>query len=59
MQIRPRAMFRLLRKVRDLILPIDVQIKLFQKTVKPILLYRSEVLDFVDLKVLERVQLKF
>ena len=38
-----RAMFSLLKKARDLLLPIDLQIELFQKTVKPILLYGCEV----------------
>ena len=54
-----RAMFSLLKKARDLLLPIDLQIELFQKTVKPILLYGCEVWGFGDLKVLEQVQLKF
>ena len=54
-----RAMFSLLKKARDLLLPIDLQIELFQKTIKPILLYGCEVWGFGDLSVIERVQLKF
>ena len=54
-----RAMFSLLKKARDLLLPIDLQIELFQKTIKPILLYGCEVWGFGDLSVIERVQLNF
>ena len=38
-----KAMFSLLRKVRHLNLPISMQIDLFNKTIKPILLYGSEI----------------
>ena len=41
-----RAMFGLLAKCRRLRLPIDVQIKLFDCTVKPIIMYGSEVWGF-------------
>ena len=40
-----RAMFCLLKKARALVLPLDLQIELFQKTVKPILLYGYESRD--------------
>ena len=39
-----RAMFCLLMKARSLLLPIDIQIDLFEKTVKPILIYGCEVI---------------
>ena len=35
------AMFCLLKKARSLLLPIDIQIDMFEKTVKPILLYQG------------------
>ena len=38
-----RAMFALLRKSRQLQLPIDVQLNLFDALVKPVLLYGCEV----------------
>ena len=38
-----KAMYALLKKIRKLMLPIDVQIELFESTVVPILLYSSEV----------------
>jgi len=40
-------------------LPIDMQIDIFNKTVKPILLYGSEIWGHGNLDVIERVQLKF
>ena len=54
-----RSMFSLLKKARALLLPLVLQTELFQKTVKPTLLYGCEVRGFEDLKVLEQVQLKF
>ena len=38
-----RAMFLLLRKCRQLQLPVDIQLELFDILVKPILLYGCEV----------------
>ena len=54
-----RAMFCLLKKARLLLLPIDIQIEMFEKTVKPILLYGCEVIGTGNINVLEQVQLKF
>ena len=54
-----KAMYSLIRKARALLLPIDLQIKLFDKMVKPILLYGSEVWGFGNLDILERTLLKF
>lgn len=53
------ALFSLLRKIRTLNLPIDMQIDLFNKIIKPILLYGSEIWGFGNLDVIEKVQLKF
>lgn len=53
------ALFSLLRKIRNLFLPLDMQIDLFNKTIKPILLYGCELWGFGDIDILERVQLKF
>lgn len=54
-----KAMFSLLRKIKNLSLPFDIQIDLFNKIVKPVLLYGCEVWGFGNLDILERVQLKF
>lgn len=54
-----RAMYSLIKKLRPLSLPIDMQIDIFNKTVKPVLLYGSEIWGFGNLDIIERVQLKF
>ena len=54
-----KTIYNLVRKSRTLMLPIDLQIDLFNKMVQPIILYRSEVWGFANLDVLERVVLKF
>ena len=41
-----KAMYSLIKKSRSLLLPVDLQIDLFDKMVKPILLYGSEVWGF-------------
>ena len=53
------ALFSLLRKIRTLGLPIHMQIDLFDKMVKPVLLYGCELWGFGNIKCIERVQLKF
>ena len=53
------AMFCLLKRARSLLLPIDLQIEMFEKTVKPILLYGCEVIGTGNINILEQVQLKF
>ena len=53
------ALFSLLRKIRALNLPIHMQIELFNKTIKPILLYGCEIWGFGNLNQIEKVQLKF
>ena len=53
------AKFALIRKIRVLNLPIEMQIDLFKKLIKPILLYGCEIWGFGNLDIIERVQLKF
>ncbi|MES9881062.1 MAG: reverse transcriptase domain-containing protein [Sedimenticola sp.] len=54
-----KAMYSLLKKSRSLNLPIDMQIELFDKMVKPILLYGSEIWGFANNDIIERVHLKY
>ena len=54
-----KASFALMKKIRNQDLPIDVQIDLFNKTVKPILLYGCELWGISNIDNLERIQLKF
>lgn len=52
-------MFVLLKKAKYLCLSIDMQIDLFNKLVKPILLYGCECWGYGNNNILEKVQLKF
>ena len=54
-----KALFSLFRKTRNQSLSIDLQIELFNKTVKPILLYGSEIWGFGNCDAIEQIQLKF
>ena len=48
-----RAQFSMLIKARNFDLPIDIQTKLFESIVCPILLYGSEVWGFQKIDMLE------
>ena len=52
-------MFSMLTKSRRLLLPIDIQIDLFHKTVLPILLYGCEVWGCADISDVEVFYRKF
>ena len=54
-----KALFALLKKSKALGLPFDIQIDLFDKTVKPILLYGAELWGYGNCDSLERIHLKF
>ena len=54
-----RTVFCLLKKAKALLLPIDIQVEMFLKTVKPILLYACEICGHGNVDILEQVQLKF
>ena len=54
-----RAQFSMLIKARNLYLPIDIQTKLFESIVCPILLYCSEVWGFQKIDMWEIFYIKF
>ena len=54
-----KALFSLLKKTKDLDLPYDLQLDIFDKTIKPILLYGSEIWGTGNCDIIERVQLKY
>lgn len=54
-----KALFALLKKSKTLGLPFDIQIDLFNKTIKPVLLYGAELWGYGNCDILERVHLKF
>ena len=54
-----KAMFSVLRVCRKLSLTVELSLDIFDKVVKPVLLYGSEVWGYEDTKLLDRVQVKF
>ena len=52
-------MFALLKKSRNLSLPMDIMLKLFNVLVKPVVLYGAEVWGSEKCDILERLQLRF
>lgn len=54
-----RAMFALITKARQLCLPIDIQLHLFDSLVMPILLYGCEIWGNDNNSIIERLHLKF
>ena len=54
-----KGMFSMLIKCRKLELPIDIQCKLFESMVIPVILYGCEIWGFQDIKMLEIFYRKF
>jgi hypothetical protein len=54
-----RVMFGLIAKCRRLKLPIDIQLKLFDNVVKPIMLYGCEVWGPYNTGIADKLQLRF
>ena len=53
------ALFGLYRKIGNLELPIDCQLKLFDNTIIPILTYGCEIWGYGELTIIERVHTDF
>ena len=49
-----KAMFSLLSRINNLDLPIDLQIKLFDQTILPILTYGCEIWGYKNLEIIEK-----
>ena len=54
-----KAVYLLFFRANNLDLPIDLQIKLFDNTVLPVLLYACEVWGFENTEIIERVHTEF
>ena len=52
-----QSLFAIYKKIRNQNVPIDVQLKLFDSLVEPILLYGSKVWGYENLEILKRVHL--
>ncbi|MEW8546520.1 MAG: reverse transcriptase family protein [Candidatus Thiodiazotropha sp.] len=58
-EIACKAMYLLRKRIVNLHLPVDCQLKLFDQTIVPILLYGSEVYGFENLCNIEKIHLDF
>ena len=54
-----KALFYIYKIIRNESIPIDLQCKIFDSMIEPILLYGSEVWGFENLKIIEQTHLKF
>ena len=54
-----KALYCIYKLVRNESIPIDLQLKMFDSMIEPILLYGSEVWGYENLKVIEQIQSKF
>jgi hypothetical protein len=54
-----RALFAVYRRIKNQPIPVDLQLKLFDSLVEPILLYGSEVWEFENTCSLEKNHLQF
>ena len=54
-----RAMFALIKKGKNLNLPLDVMVDLFDSMVLPVLLYGSEIWGFQHIYLIEKLQIQF
>ncbi len=54
-----KAMYALIRRGRQLSLPVDILLDLFMKTVVPVITYGSEIWGYENLKLMETLQLRF
>ena len=53
------ALFAVYRRIKNQPIPVDLQLKLFDSLVEPILLYGSEVWGFENTCSLEKIHLQF
>ena len=54
-----KALFLLYSRINNLNLPVDLQLKLFDHTVLPIMTYSCEVFGFENIQILERIHNEF
>lgn len=54
-----KSMYALYKKIKNISIPVDLQLKLFDSLVAPVLLYASEIWGFENKNSIEKVQLQF
>jgi len=52
-------LYALYRKLRNISIPVDLQLKLFHSLIEPILLYSCEFFGLENLAILEKIHLQF
>ena len=58
-QLANKAMFLLLKRIQNLDLPLDLQLKLFDHTVLPVLTYGCEIWGYENTEHIEKVHNDF
>ena len=53
------SLFSIYKSIRNQNIPIDLQLKIFDAMVEPILLYGSEIWGYENIKIIEQVHLGF
>ena len=54
-----KALYSLYKSIRNQAIPLDLQLKMFDAMVEPILLYGCEIWGYENLKILEQIHLNF
>ena len=54
-----KALFAINYKIRNVNIPIDLQLKLFDCLITPILLYSTKIWSYENIEMIERFHLKF
>jgi hypothetical protein len=54
-----RSLHFIYKTIKNESIPVDLQLKLFDSMIEPILLYSSEVWGYENLKILKQIHLKF
>ena len=54
-----KSLFSIYKSIRNQNIPIDIQLKLFDAMVEPILLYGSEIWGYENTKIVEQIHLNF
>jgi hypothetical protein len=54
-----KSLFAIYKKTRNDNIPIDLELKLFDSLVEPIILYGSEIWGFENIQIMDKIHLKF
>jgi hypothetical protein len=54
-----KSLFAIYKKIRNDNIPIDLELKLFDSLVEPIILYGSEIWGFENIQIMDKIHLKF